>query len=98
MGRGGVARDARSDGTTFGAYEPSHCLASQAMRERIPTDMTHRQVPNEGRDPKTLPRPSQCEANISAYSQTQHTTHRLADTQEGKSRVVVKAITSITFV
>ena len=63
MGRGGVARDARSDGTTFGAYEPSHSLARQAMRERITTDKPHRQVPNEGRDPKTLPRPSQCEAD-----------------------------------
>ena len=37
--------------------------ARQAMRERIPTDMTHRQVPNEGRDPKTLPRPSRCEVS-----------------------------------
>ena len=38
--------------------------ARQAMRERIPTDKSHRQVTNEGRDPKTLPRPSQCEANV----------------------------------
>ena len=37
--------------------------ARQAMRERIITDKAHRRVTNEGRDPKTLPRPSQCGAN-----------------------------------
>ena len=36
MGRGGVARDARSDGTTFGAHEPSHSLGSPGYARANP--------------------------------------------------------------
>ena len=57
MGGGGVARETRSKGTAFGAHEPPLLPVHREKRERIPTEMAHRRVPNEGRVPENTTPP-----------------------------------------
>jgi hypothetical protein len=74
MGGGGVARDARSEGTAFGAHEPPLRPGNRSKRVRFPTDKAHRRVPNEGRDPENTTPPITMRSEQSLYNSpsTQH--------------------------
>jgi hypothetical protein len=61
---------AAKEGTAFGAHEPPLRPDNRAKRERIPTDMAHRRVPIEGRDPENTTPPITMRSDLLCVART----------------------------